>query len=580
MPDGNAQDLDKLVNQAKKAVADDDSDNEDGDLFTYWVDWPSFNTCIGVVIGTNAVTIGLETDARSKGGEIAGHWYLIELLFVLIFMLELALRFYYHRWGYFTERTHRAWNIIDFVIVTLSVLDTLILVPAGLGGTLRMVSFLRVVRLMRLLRLIRLFKIFKELWLVASGLLHSMKTLLWICLLMFMICYMFAVLTTHVVGHNNELYDPYFLESYGWDHEVYFKTVMRSILAFTQILTLDDWSDGIVRHVVGRQPWMLPVFLLFIALTSFGILNIIIGVVVESTITTAERDETFARKKRERDRALVFSQLREIFEYADVDGSGTLTLEEVINSINKPEVFNKLKMIDFPVADPEHIFQLLDYNDSGELTIDEFITGCVRMKGSAKSKDLLVAQVALDCMRKHYDVFEQELRVFSERLKGLDHTARALIGHGEKVFLNPQEYRMRHPSEKANSPAPFTDDYVESAPWLHRGTATQESTNWGGLAGEPRVSRSDRAPRPALLDSVPPEALSDTVDAGRTTGTVGTMHALEEAKATPTPVRNSALEDRFPESNQTNMAIEDEMIQPGAVPVSGNDALALPSPRR
>lgn len=70
------------------------------------------------------------------------------------------------------------------------------------------------------------------------------------------------------------------------------------------------------------------------------------------------------------------------------------------SAIQKPEIYNKLKMIDFPVDDPGQIFALLDYDESGELTTEEFITGCIRMKGPAKSKDLLVAQVGVDSMRR------------------------------------------------------------------------------------------------------------------------------------------------------------------------------------
>merc|ERR1719284_2393740 len=137
---------------------------------------------------------------------------------------------------------------------------------------------------------------------------------------------------------------------------------------------------------------------------------------------TASKDSKKIKKKKEKDRQMVFSQLREIFESADVDDSGSLTLEEVQDALNKPEIYNKLKMIDFPVDDPKQIFLLLDFDDTGELTIEEFITGCVRMKGAAKSKDLLVAQVAVDTMRRHYQEFEKELEAFQRKLRNLDKT--------------------------------------------------------------------------------------------------------------------------------------------------------------
>ena len=48
---------------------------------------------------------------------------------------------------------------------------------------------LRFVRMMRLARLLRLLKLFKELWLMVSGLLQSLKTLGWICLVALLFCY-------------------------------------------------------------------------------------------------------------------------------------------------------------------------------------------------------------------------------------------------------------------------------------------------------------------------------------------------------------------------------------------------------
>jgi hypothetical protein len=54
-----------------------------------------------------------------------------------------------------------------------------------------------------------------------------------------------------------------------------------------------------------------------------------IGVVVERAIRTAATDSREQKRKKDLDRQQVFGQLREIFEAADVDNSGTLTLQEV-----------------------------------------------------------------------------------------------------------------------------------------------------------------------------------------------------------------------------------------------------------
>jgi len=470
--------LDKFRKEEKGEDSDDDlsdeeQQDENGNIKTSkrrkpFVDRPLFNSLVGAVIVLNALTIGLETDARSAakdGHSVSGLWYILEVVFCILFLTELVLRLYYHKIAYFTTSPMRGWNIIDFSIVVVSLADTFILMPIGFGGTARFVSMLRFVRLMRLVRLVRLFRIFKELWLVANGLLNVIRTLMWICLLIFIVCYICAIFCTQWIGHNDELYDPYFIESGGWDHEQYFNTVMTSVFTLLQFVTLDQWSDNIARHVIKNQPGMLIFFVVFICMTAFCILNIIVGVVVENAISTASKDQLKLRKSKEKDRQMVFNQLRDIFEEADTDSSGTLDLDEVEVAISKPEIYNKLRMIDFPVADPQQIFVLLDYDDSGELTIEEFITGCMRMKGSAKSKDLLVAQTALNTMKIYYQQFEKELHEFETKLGRLDVTMRAIIEHGEHVFLDIRQYRMRHPSEQGGDIPRMDSSKLYEAPW-------------------------------------------------------------------------------------------------------------------
>jgi len=282
--------------------------------------------------------------------------------------------------------------------------------------------------------------------------------------------YICAIFTTLVIGKNDKLYDQYFLDSGGWDHEVYFRTVPRSMFTLFQIVTFESWSERIVRHVMQKQPGMVIFFVIFMAICSFGLLNIVVGVVVESTLATSEKDDTKVKRAQERDRQRVYDHLREIFEGADEDGSGTLTLNEVQKAISKPEIYNKLKMIEFPVEDPKSIFMILDYDNTCELSIDEFISGCIRMKGTAKSKDLLAAQVAVDTMKRHYTYFEKEMKELQAKIGLLDDTARALVYQGEHVFLNLREYRMRHPELEGGSASPPRLDThtIDHAPWMKK----------------------------------------------------------------------------------------------------------------
>jgi len=564
--------VEKLVRRFKQDHLHDNSpgfgEEEEPRPTPPFVDWASFNFGVGLLITANAITIGLETAARSESDNVSAMWYVLEVVFCLIFVTELLLRLYFHKLAYFGtlgqgygEAMTRlsqgdfgdfwsfvrfnSWNIFDFIVVMTSVLDTFILMPIGMGGTARFVTMLRFVRLMRLIRLVRLLRMFKELWLVASGLIDAMKTLVWVCGFLFLIIEICAIVTTRAIGHNDELYDPYFLSSGGWDHEVYFKTIRRSMLSLFQIMTFDAWSEDIVRHVAQQQPGMVGFFIAFIAVTSFSMLNVIAGVVIEATLRTANEDARKAKLRQDRERQVVFSQLQEIFQNADQDGSGTLSAEEVVVALNEPEVYNKLKTIEFPVENPKKIFELLDYNDSGDLTTEEFIAGCLRMKGQAKSKDLLMAQVNVNMMNRHCQQFEQEVALFQEKLRLLDATSRALVDHGEHVFLDQREYRKRHPEVVMATTIPrMHNGEIMKAPW---NVERQQGGSNAAGATSPQGSK-----QPALADG--PGSPQTPVR----------MTLQEAARLADEPPTMGMLADGSAGAAETTLAIPGSI--PGAIP--------------
>lgn len=581
--------IDALVTKYKRDK-DGDSDSETETPHPKkipFVDWFSFNLFVGFVIALNAFTIGLETDARAESGDsVSGMWFLFEVLYALFFLWELLCRLYYHRMKYFTGK-EKWWNLVDCFIVTLSVVDCFIITPIGLGGKVRFVSMMRFVRLIRLIRLIRLMRLFKELWLVANGLIQSGKTLCWVALMIIIFLYICSIYTTLEIGKKDDMWNSYYKQSGGWDHEKYFKTVPRSMFTLFQVVTLEQWSENIVRHVMVKQPWMVPFFMVVIAITTFGLLNIVVGVIVENTLATSERDDNKIKRSKERDRQRVFNHLREIFEAADEDGSGTLNLAEVRKAINKPEIYNKLKMIEFPVDDPEQIFMLLDFDGSGHLNIDEFITGCIRMKGTAKSKDLLVAQVAVDTMKRHYTQFEKEMRDLQQKIMLLEETAKSLVDQGEHVFLNLREYRMRHQDLelRGSSPPRISTGTISKAPWEEsQETSLLKLTNQdtGSLFGNGQFNNAltDGFAKPDNWAIV--EFDSDDQHNNRAINDATRMPAITEGNRQPMPT-NDMMQQARALQNGSQPALTNSPNQAGRAAVhngSQNEMLALQDQRR
>merc|ERR550514_1971476 len=112
---------------------------------------------------------------------------------------------------------------------------------------------------------------------------NSVVTLCWTGLLLFIIVYVSAIFMTIFVGKDCHEF-PDFAEG---GFEVmgscldYFGTIPNTMLTLFQALTL-EWSE-MSRPLLREKPMLIIFFIVFIFTTSFGLLNIVVGIIVEDT---------------------------------------------------------------------------------------------------------------------------------------------------------------------------------------------------------------------------------------------------------------------------------------------------------
>mmetsp|Transcript_18689 Transcript_18689/g.39738 ORF Transcript_18689/g.39738 Transcript_18689/m.39738 type:complete len:149 (-) Transcript_18689:40-486(-) len=81
-------------------------------------------------------------------------------------------------------------------------------------------------------------------------------------------------------------------------------------------------------------------------------------------------------------------EMRSLFESADEDDDGCLTVEELQFHLNDLRVRRRLKGLGIDVHQAAGLFKLLDQEDRGAVNMDEFAMGCLQLRGSAKSVDI------------------------------------------------------------------------------------------------------------------------------------------------------------------------------------------------
>jgi hypothetical protein len=106
---------------------------------------PGFDWTVCCIILLNALMIGIQSDyvARTLSEEMPTAFFALEMFLCVAFTMELALRLFVFRLGYFRGR-NRAWNCFDLTLVMLQLTENVFLI--GSGGSLQNFGFARAAR--------------------------------------------------------------------------------------------------------------------------------------------------------------------------------------------------------------------------------------------------------------------------------------------------------------------------------------------------------------------------------------------------------------------------------------------------
>jgi voltage-gated sodium channel len=181
---------------------------------------------------------------RLDAAEVGPLLVFLDSLALAIFVVEIALKLVAFRLAFFRE----GWNVFDFLIVAIS------LAPATEGFA--------VLRALRILRVLRAVSLVPSLRRVVEGLIRALPGMGSVFMLMSLIFYIGSVMATKLFAHS---------------HPDWFGSIGASAYSLFQIMTLESWSMGIVRPVMEVHPWAWAFFVPFILVTTFAVVNLVVG---------------------------------------------------------------------------------------------------------------------------------------------------------------------------------------------------------------------------------------------------------------------------------------------------------------
>lgn len=347
----------------------------------------TFTAFMTVVILLNTVQIGVTVQWPGKDYPTLYLVYQItDIIFCACYIVEVIfkLRVLGVR-GYFYGSAWM-WNAFDFVLTGTMLIELINDFTSEQKSESQIEELAKVARTIRIIRILQVLRRIQQLTIVVGGLGSSTHSLGWIMLILLLCIYTFGIFFTLTI--ENEIFED------GLD---YFVSLDKSMSTLTDMVVGGVWGE-IMDPVTKLQPAMLPFFMIFVIITVFGLLNLIVGVICDATTNTKDLLEWQSKR-------MVLRALSEVWlDQIRARGLGVASLEGLQGQALEDKKHEKRQailvildniisegLLEFPPGTRAiDVFEMLDEEGRGELTHKDFVVGLGRI--------LLGNQFQLSCL--------------------------------------------------------------------------------------------------------------------------------------------------------------------------------------
>ncbi|CAE7517566.1 Cacna1i [Symbiodinium natans] len=361
---------------------------------------PAFDVFFTCVVIVNSIFIGVELQVSLSSPDgtpvpIA----VIQYIFTFLFLMELILRWAAAGFKRFLCGEDWLWGWLDLIIVLTSLWEVGFEVAFWIQGTsgdggglssltsLKVLRIVRITRIVKAARLIRIFRFVMAFRLLIASIIATLKSLLWALMLLALIIYVFAILLTQAVhtyisDPDCDL-EPAELQA---SHQ-YFGSLGQTMLSlFMSIAGGVSWEQVVWPLRAMSEAWIW-VFLFYISFTYFAVLNVVTAVFCQSAIDGAQNDHASKVHAILANKEAHLGKINTLFAKFGAD-DGVITFKMFQDKINSVEVREYFQTLGLDVWDAWSFFKLLDKDAGGAVEIEEFLMGCLRLRGQATAMDV------------------------------------------------------------------------------------------------------------------------------------------------------------------------------------------------
>lgn len=367
-----------------------------------------FQGSMGLIIVANAVVIGFETDNPQWPG-----WDIVENLFLFLFAFELTMKMIILGARRFFDRENEEWfwNVFDFFIVSLGLIDFLVSIFEGNGTKSGggYATVFRMIRLMRILRIFRIVKFLKQLYMLAFGFALAAVAVFWVTFLMMFVLYVCSIILVRTIGDPSPD-DPH----HDFLHRK-FGRLVTAMLTLFEIMSSPMLSD--YEEIMLGRPGFCIFLVGFIIFGSFGMIALLTGVISESMFEKNNVRMEEDRMERSAMRKCLIQTCEEWFDQACLK-NGQFAKREAVTAL-LPRVVRLFEQdgTDLQIEDLELIMGVMDWKQSGTIERNEFRHFIVQIAEGVRPLLIMELYYAVGMVKKHSSKIEAGVVSLTEHVE-------------------------------------------------------------------------------------------------------------------------------------------------------------------
>mmetsp|Transcript_19905 Transcript_19905/g.35343 ORF Transcript_19905/g.35343 Transcript_19905/m.35343 type:complete len:247 (+) Transcript_19905:2-742(+) len=172
-----------------------------------------------------------------------------------------------------------------------------------------------------------------------------------------------------------------------------------------------DWRDAAVP-LMEMGALNTFIFLAYVGLMALCVMNVLLGIFCQCALDTAATDKENVIQLQLNEKRRFVDTLETLFSGWDDSGDGKCSLAEFRSHLTDEPTQALLRSLEIEGRDAVALFELLDGDGSGEVDLNEFVTGCITLRGGAKavhmekiSSTSKVLQEKMEHMEYKFDKF-------------------------------------------------------------------------------------------------------------------------------------------------------------------------------